>query len=90
MPKIKFTSALKRFFPSLTELDVPAKTVKETLDQLERTHPGILTYLTEENGQLRKHVNIFVRGELIQDRITLNDAVNNQDELIIFQALSGG
>jgi sulfur-carrier protein len=90
MARVKFTSALKRFFPTLVEVDIPAFTVKETLLQLEKTHPGILGYLTEENGQLRKHVNIFVKGELINDRITLNDVVTSEDELIIFQALSGG
>ncbi len=90
MARVKFTSALKRFFPTLTEMDISATTVKETLQLLEITHPGILGYLTEENGQLRKHVNIFVKGELIRDRVTLNDAVTAKDELIIFQALSGG
>ena len=90
MAKVKFTSALKRFFPSLTELEIQGSTVKETLLNVEKRYPGILNYLIEENGQLRKHVNIFIKGELIQDRVTLNDAVNTQDELIIFQALSGG
>jgi sulfur-carrier protein len=90
MAKVKFTSALKRFFPSLTELEINGKTVKEALLNIEQTYPGMLQYLVEDNGQLRKHVNIFVRGELINDRVTLNDAVNPKDELLIFQALSGG
>ena len=90
MAKVKFTSALKRFFPSLTELDIKGDTVKEALQNVEKNYPGILHYLIEDNGQLRKHVNIFLKGELIKDRKTLNDAVNSHDELLIFQALSGG
>jgi sulfur-carrier protein len=90
MAKVKFTSALKRFFPSLTESEIAGATVKEALHNMEQTYPGILHYLIEDNGQLRKHVNIFVRGELITDRITLNDAVHPKDEVLIFQALSGG
>ena len=90
MAKVKFTSALKRFFPSLTELDISGDSVKEALYNIEQRHPGILNYLTEDNGQLRKHVNIFLKGELIKDRVTLNDPVNARDELLIFQALSGG
>ena len=90
MAKVKFTSALKRFFPSLKEVDIAGGTVKETLQNVEKDYPGILQYLTEDNGQLRKHVNIFLKGELIKDRKTLNDKVGTHDELLIFQALSGG
>ncbi len=90
MAKVKFTSALKRFFPSLTEMDTPGDSVKEALYHIEQQYPGMLSYLTEDNGQLRKHINIFLKGELIKDRVTLNDPVNARDELLIFQALSGG
>lgn len=90
MARVKFTSALNRFFPALTELEIEGKTVREMLHNIERSHPGILNYLVEDNGQLRKHVNIFLKGELITDRTTLNDAVSRHDELVIFQALSGG
>ena len=90
MATVKFTSALKRFFPTISEMELPVNTVREMLNQVDKTHPGILNYLTEDNGQLRKHVNIFVKGELIKDRIHLNDAVTSRDEVLIFQALSGG
>lgn len=90
MANVRFTSALKRFFPALTEGYVQGNTVKETLHNIDKAYPGILNYLVEDNGHLRKHVNIFVKGELIKDRATLNDAVNAHDELLIFQALSGG
>jgi molybdopterin converting factor small subunit len=90
MARVTFTSALKRFFPSLTELDIAGDSVRETLSNIEQHYPGMLNYLIEDNGQLRKHVNIFLKGELIKDRVTLNDPVNPRDELLIFQALSGG
>ena len=90
MAKVKFTSALNRFFPDLGDLEIEGNTVRDALDKIEKSHPGILKYLVEENGQLRKHVNIFLKGELIKDRKTLNDAVGEKDELLIFQALSGG
>ncbi len=90
MAKIKFTSALNRFFPSLTEIEIQGSTVREVLINIEKIHPGISNYLTDDNGRLRKHLNIFVEGDLIKDRQTLNDHINADDELLIFQALSGG
>ena len=90
MAKIKFTSALKPFFPLLTDLEVEGNTVRELVAQAEVRFPGISTYLMDETGSLRKHVNIFVQGDLIKDRKQLSDSVNSSDELLIFQALSGG
>ena len=91
MPKISFTSALKRFFPELKEeVRLPGSQVSEVLDNLEKKYPGITDYLVDEEGQLRKHINIFVDGQLIKDREELSDPLREDDEVLIFQALSGG
>ena len=90
MPTIKFTSALKRFFPDLEEGTIAGTTVAEALQILEQKHPGFSDFLVEENGHLRQHVNVFVRGELIVDEEKLSDQVGEKDEILIFQALSGG
>ena len=90
MAKIKFTSALKYFFPTLSDQDLSVSSVQEALFAVEKIYPGLLNYLVNEDGSLRKHVNIFVKGELIKDRITLKDKLNPHDELLVFQALSGG
>ncbi len=90
MPHIKFTAALKRFFPTLEEGMIAGQTIKEVLSNLEQKYPGIDEYLRDEQGQVRQHVNIFVKGELIEDELTLMDAVGEGDEVLIFQALSGG
>ena len=90
MAKIKFTAALKRFFPDLEELTVKGNTVAEVIQKAEANYPGIINYLLDERGAVRQHLNIFVRGELIEDRITLQDKLKAEDEVLIFQALSGG
>ena len=90
MPKVKFTSALKRFFPKLTESEVQGHTVSQVIDQINKKYPGIINYILDDNGNLREHVNIFLRGEVIGDRNDLTDPVEKGDELIFFQALSGG
>lgn len=90
MPTIRFTAALKRFFPDLVDQEVSGNTVKDILFQVNQRYPGIQSYLIEETGGLRKHINIFVRGELITDRSGLQDELGAQDEVVIFQALSGG
>ena len=90
MARIKFTAALTRFFPNLTEMEIQGTTVNEALLNVEKKYPGILNYIVEDNGQLRKHINIFLGEELIKDRQTMQDKIASKDELLIFQALSGG
>ena len=90
MPHVTFTRHLQRFFPSLTAAEVPGRTVRELIDELERRHPGLASYLVDETGRLRRHVNVFVGEEPVRDRERLADALAPDDKVFILQALSGG
>ena len=90
MASVKFTSALNRFFPDLKEMEVSGGTVSQVLEGATAKVPGLSRYLLEDDGSLRKHVNIFIKEELIKDREKLSDKVTETDEVLIYQALSGG
>ncbi len=88
--KVHFTPALKRFVPALESIEVQGATIADVITGIEDIYPGLTDYLIEENGALRKNVNIFVNDTFISDRKALSDAVQPQDEVYIIQALSGG
>ena len=90
MPQVKFTYALKRFFPGLKEVSAGGKSFGEVFTELNQLYPGISSYILDEQGSLRKHVNIFIDGKLINDRKTLSDPFTVNSEIYIMQALSGG
>ncbi len=90
MPLVKFTSNLKRFYPDLAPLNVQGKTVAEVLDEIESRYGGLKDYIVDENGQLRKHVNIFIGNDMVKDRERLEDELSEKDEIYVMQALSGG
>jgi len=90
MPTIKFTNALKRFYPTLAALDLEVNQVSEVLTTIEKQYPGISSYIIDEQGALRQHVNIFVDGKMIKDRAQLSDVLTPKSEVYIMQALSGG
>ena len=90
MPVIKFTKALRRFFPELDDTPATGRTLAEVLSEMETRYPGLCSYLTDEQGSLRRHVNIFIDGTMIQDRATLSDSFSGNSEIYIIQALSGG
>ena len=90
MPQVKFTQALKRFYPNLDTLEINGSTVAEIVASLESHYPGLKDYVVDEQGKLRPHVNIFIGNRLIRDKDNLSDRVKDQDEVYIMQALSGG
>ncbi len=90
MAHVSFTRHLERFFPDLKEGEVPGATVRELVTELDRRYPGLASYLVDETGRLRRHVNVFIGEEPIGDRQHLGDALAPTDHVFFLQALSGG
>ena len=91
MAQVRFTNHLKRFFPTLTNGEkIAGNTVAEIVTALDARYPGLGSYIVDERGALRKHVNIFIGDTLISDKECLQDPVNDSTTLFIMQALSGG
>jgi hypothetical protein len=90
--QVEFTQHLPTLFPSLRggPLQVEAATVAELVTALEALAPGVAFYICDERGRLRRHVNIFVDGELLVDRQRLSDRLEPSTRVFIAQALSGG
>lgn len=90
MATVRFTQILQRFYPDLDTISLPGDSAKAIVDGLNEHYPKLKSYIVDEQGQLRKHVNIFVNGSMVQDREGLSDKVSENDEVYIIQALSGG
>lgn len=71
-------------------MDVSAETVRDALTQVFDAIPRLRGYVVDEHGALRKHMAVFVDGELVRDRIGLSDPVTPDTEVYVMQALSGG
>ena len=91
MAQVRFTNHLKRFFPTLTNGQViEGSTVAEIVATLDERYPGIGSYIVDERGALRKHVNIFIESEMVRDRERLSDPLQPESQVFVMQALSGG
>ena len=90
MAVVKFTPNLKRFFPDLCEVEVEGTTVADVVAAVDARWEGLADYIIDERGALRKHVNIFIGEDLINDKQGLSDAVSQNTRVYIMQALSGG
>jgi sulfur-carrier protein len=89
MPTVSFTPALQRFLP-VTTMEVNGRTVYDVLAAVFTTRPTLRGYLLDDQGVLRRHVNVFINGTLVRDRTRLTDQVEPDDDIYVFQALTGG
>ena len=89
MARVVFTNNLELHVPC-APTTAPGVTVREVLDHVFAATPRLRGYVVDERGALRKHMSIFVDGDLVADRVGLGDAVRPDSEIYIMQALSGG
>jgi molybdopterin converting factor small subunit len=87
MANVHLPSTLNPLFPGLPrKLDVPAGSVREVIDHLEREWPGIRDRLCEPGPTLRRHVHVYVNRE----RAELETPVAEQSRVDVIAAISGG
>ena len=89
MAHVSFTDNLQKHLPC-PPVSAPGETVRAVMDAVFTDNPPLRSYLLDDQGRLRKHVNIFVNDAMIADRTGLSDPVAGNDRIFVFQALSGG
>jgi molybdopterin converting factor small subunit len=89
MGRICFTANLQRHLPA-PEASFTGRTVRAALEEVFAANPRLRSYIVDEQGRLRQHVNVFINDRPVSDRVALSDALADTDELFVFQALSGG
>ena len=89
MPRVVFTPNLRRHV-ECPETLVEGTTVAAALAAVFAEHPRLRGYVLDEQGRTREHVMVFLNGRAIDDRVRLLDVVNEDDEIYVMQALSGG
>lgn len=89
MATIYLTSHLRRVAPG-GPTRVEGATLGAALDAYFETAPRVRSYILDDQGRLRKHVAVFIDGELLTDKKDLSRSVAPNCEIYVMQALSGG
>jgi len=88
--QVRVPTPLRRFTGGAEEVNANGATVAALVNNLEKNYPGIKERICDEEGRVRRFVNIFVNGDDIRFLSNLDTAVKDGDEVSIVPAIAGG
>ncbi len=86
MPVVCLREPLKRLARNRSEHALDGATVGALLVELERAQPALDGWILDERDVLRRHINVFVNGELGGQ----DTEVGAGDRVDVLPAISGG
>ena len=89
MAKIAFTRHLEAVGPTAPAV-YPGATVGQLIEAVGAEYPRLKSYVLDDQGRVRKHIAIFVDGALRPRETALSLPVDDESDVYVFQALSGG
>ena len=90
MPSVRIPTPLRKLTNDLEVVSAAGGNVGELLDNLDKAFPGLRERICDEEGNVRRFVNIFVNDEdirFLEERAT---PVKDTDEVSIVPAIAGG
>ena len=90
MPTLRIPTQLRTLTEGAGEVTVDGSTVGEALKALEANHPGFGERLFDDEGKLRRFVNVFVADEDIRFLDGLETPVDDRTTVSIIPAVAGG
>ena len=87
---VRIPTPLQEFTQQQDAVEIAGEDVKEVLANLDNQFAGIGQRLYDEQGKLRRFVNIYVNQEDIRFLQGEGTAVSDGDEVSIVPAIAGG
>ena len=87
---VRIPTQLRSLASGASEVKVEGSTVGEVLGALDAAHPGFQGRLFDEQGRLRRFVNVFVADEDVRFLQGLDSPVADGQTVSIVPAVAGG
>lgn len=88
--KVRIPTPLQKLTQDKAEVEVSATSVGGVIKALEQNYPGIQQRICDEQGKVRRFVNIFLNEEDIRFLKKEETSVKDGDEVSIVPAIAGG
>jgi molybdopterin synthase sulfur carrier subunit len=87
---VRIPTTLRPMAGGKSEVEVEGTTVGEVLEALDAAHPGFADRLLDDDGNLRKFVNVFVADDDVRFMDGLATPVPAGETVAIIPAVAGG
>jgi len=87
---VRIPTTLRPMAGGKSEVEVEGTTVGEVLKSLDAAHPGFTDRLLDDEGNLRKFVNVFVADDDVRFMDGLQTPVPDGETVAIIPAVAGG
>ena len=87
---VKVPTPLRKFTAGAESVEGAGDTVGALMDDLERRHAGLRERICDDQGKVRRFVNLYVNGDDIRFLQQLDTPLKDGDEISIVPAIAGG
>ena len=87
---VRIPTPLRGLTNNQDEVEAEGNDIKEIIEDLESKNPGIKARICDEQGELRRFVNLYLNDEDIRFKDGLKSATKDGDVLSIVPAIAGG
>jgi molybdopterin synthase sulfur carrier subunit len=88
--KVRIPTPLRKLTAEKAEVESDGGTIREIVDDLEKQFPGFKERMCDENGELRRFVNVYVGEEDIRFLNGLDTEIPAGELVSIIPAVAGG
>jgi molybdopterin synthase sulfur carrier subunit len=88
--KVKIPTPLRKLTQNNAEVTAAGGTIRELVDDLEKQFPGFKERMCDDNGDLRRFVNVYVGEEDIRFLEGLDTKIPEGEQVSIIPAVAGG
>ncbi len=88
--KVRIPTPLQKLTQDKAEVEINATSIQNLIQELEKSYPGIKQRICDEQGNLRRFVNVFLNEEDIRFLKKEQTPLKDGDEVSILPAIAGG
>ena len=87
---VNVTSVIEKLVGGQRSFESVGDSVKSLIENINEAYPGFSEQILEEDGELRRFVNIYLNDEDIRYLDGLNTELTDDDTVSILPAIAGG
>jgi molybdopterin synthase sulfur carrier subunit len=87
---VRIPTPLRKLTQNKEIVDAEGSTIREVLDDLENSYPGLKERICDEQDNIRRFVNVFVNDEDVRFLQESETPLKSGDEVSIVPAIAGG